>query len=106
MLKIKEDIDLKELEKYGFELDEYNKYALPIKIVIPCYCYSCENGNTNHSKEEIIKGLYVEKNRIINKVGYGGEHSYYKNRFYSKEYEVIYDLIKDGLAEKIGDDKQ
>ena len=102
-LRIKDNVDLKELEKYGFELDEYNKYALLIKIVIPCYCYSCENGNTNHNKEEKIKGLYVEKNRIINKVGYGGEYSYYKNRFDSKEYDVLYDLIKADLVEKVED---
>ena len=101
MLKIKSEIDLKELEKYGFELDEYNKYTLSITIVIPCYCYSCENGNTNHSKKEKIKGLYVEKNRIIHRVGYGGQHSFYRNSFNRKEYDTLYDLIKDGLVEKV-----
>ncbi len=104
MLKIKDNVDLKELEKFGFELDKYNKYVKSKKIIIPCYCYSCENGNTNHSKEELINGFYVEnveKNRMIYKVGYGGKHSYWRNEFTSEDYNTLYDLIKADLVEKI-----
>lgn len=75
MLKIKDNVDLKELEKYGFEYEKgiiikeqgaYCKYATSIDIV-----------------DRTIRPYYA---------GF----SYY-------DYEIIYDLIKADLVEKIED---
>jgi len=77
MLKIKDNIDLKELEKYGFEKlareSCCNRYA---------YIYDC-NGKTTTK-------LVVHKDKTIRIVN-----------FNSKVVNLIYDLIKDGLVEKV-----
>ena len=79
MLKIKDNVDLKELEKYGFEKwtreSCCNRYA---------YIYDC-NG-----KKTIKLVIHIDKTiRIVN--------------FNSEVVNLIYDLIKDGLVEKVGD---
>ena len=104
MLKIRDNVNLKELEKFGFELNERQMYVLKKKVIIPCYCYSCELGNTDHHKEEIIDSLYVDPvmtSKTISRIGYGGENSYWYNEMSSKEYDVLYDLIKANLVEKV-----
>lgn len=69
MLKIKDSVDLKELEKYGFkELDK--RYD--------------NNNIINISKIDRVIDLY------------GGY------TFHHEGIEIIYDLIKDDLVEKIG----
>ena len=73
MLKIRDDIDLKELEKYGFEY----KKGIIIK----------EHGSYRKHATEID-----EIDRTIRP--YYAGFSYY-------DYEIIYDLIKDGLVEKV-----
>ena len=102
MLRIKNNVDLKELEKFGFKLDKYGDYIKMKDITIPCYCYGCENGNTNHSKEECVRGLYVNtKNLLIDRASYGGENSYWYNEMQSSEYNTLYDLIKADMVEKV-----
>lgn len=77
MLKIKDNVDLKELEKFGFKTDEYNLW----------YEYHTE---TNYKDCIMINtrnkhiGLYQTYN------GYS--------------YDILYDLIKADLVEK-GRDK-
>lgn len=81
MLKIKDDVDLKELEKYGFE-HHTMIYVKEIK-------------RSNETlKEE--KNIYVEEeNREI---------SIHKGLFnVDEELDTIYDLIKADLIEKVGD---
>ncbi len=90
MLKIKDDVDLKELEKYGFtyyngwlyksyKSNEYQKHLNYIEVrvwkdreIYFMYCYDDENDNYIFRKQEYRYGL-----------------------------DTLYDLIKDGLIEKV-----
>lgn len=79
MLKIKDDVDLKELENYGFE---YHRLVYVKEIV--------------RGEEDILetKNIYVTENdREIS----------IKNGLFNidEELDTLYDLIKDGLVEKI-----
>lgn len=73
MLKIKDNVDLKELEKFGFKLDQDEWY---LKRVKRCYIF--------------IKPL--SRQIIIRASTYGEE---------IEQIEVIYDLIQAGLVEKV-----
>ena len=78
MLKIKDDVDLKELEKFGFYPDDF----LEDKVAI----YS--NGNVHI---EIYDEIYDKWN---------------SRKIYaltSAYLDVLYDLIKADLVEKVGD---
>ena len=79
MLKIKEDVDLKELEKFGFEEHEKN--------------YFYYGFTTPFCNSEIR--MYVNKeDRIITTVL---DINVHENKIHDK----IYDLIKAGLVEKV-----
>lgn len=85
MLRIKKEIDLKELEKFGFEKVSPSWYALEIR---------------NDTEEEIgiSVSLYAEP-RCIN-IGYstkgrGGMSSY------TYDLDVLYNLIQAGYVEKV-----
>lgn len=79
MLKIKDNVDLKELEKFGFEEDE-DKY----------FYYGFTEPNCN---SEIR--MYIDiKTRVIS-TGFDMYVSPYKI------HDKIYDLIQAGLVEKI-----
>lgn len=105
MLKIREDVDLNVLEKYGFETGYYDYYTTKKTVVIPCYCYECEcsEEDTGHNKiyENQINFMVDKKTRIINRMTYGGKSSYYFNILQSQDYDLIYDLIKADLAVKV-----
>jgi len=76
MLKIKSNVDLKELEKYGFKYFENGNYKV----------YEIDNWNS---------WLCVEiKNRIL-QIGV--------QDYNDIEEDIIYDLIKADLVEKVGD---
>ena len=78
MLKIREDVDLKELEKFGFK--EYND------------CYSRDYNNDYLTR--------VDKNtREILKVDY--EWSFLQNKYYKNSTYKIGDLIKADLVVKV-----
>ena len=79
MLKIRDDVDLKELEKFGFKKTEYSYIR-------------------NYNREDYTITIEVEFNRRI----------YIENDFYDNDYaclipNVIYDLIQAGLVEKVED---
>lgn len=79
MLKIKDNVDLKELEKFGFEKTEYSYIR-------------------NYNREDYTITIEIEFNRRI----------YIENDFYDNDYaclipNVIYDLIQAGLVEKVED---
>jgi len=101
MLKIKENVDLKELEKYGLE---------PV--------YSC------NEKDGKIYIAYLKSSKICNRFGYLFVKPYKKvfciyvpqriiennakciNIIEENDYidtDLLYDLIKDGLVEKVDD---
>ena len=79
-LRIKDSVDLKELEKYGFK--EYND------------CYSRDYNNDYLTR--------VDKDtREILKVDY--EWSFLQNKYYKNSTYKIDDLIKDNLVVKVED---
>lgn len=82
MLKIRDDIDLKELEKYGF-----------IKV---------RKGMTDFVPE--VKYWYTLTNSEYDCITvFKDRHIFFGLDCYGKTYDVIYDLIKDGLVEKVDD---
>ena len=81
MLKIKDNVDLKELEKYGFEYRDYCEYA---------NSYVYEEKNNGWSNDEIV--IYCDSREICKHYeDFSNDYLQYK----------INDLIKDGLVEKI-----
>ena len=81
MLKIKDDVDLKELEKFGFEYDEDNDW----------YFYY---GFTDTNDQSEIRHYVYISNRIIS-TGF----DVYVDPF--QIHNKIYDLIKADLVEKV-----
>lgn len=81
MLKIKDNVDLKELEKYGF--DE----AKPMDYKYPYYLKTNSNEYILVQSRELY--YYVEDELY----GYADP----------KVFDVIYDLTRDGLLEKVDD---
>lgn len=83
MLKIKDNIDLKELEKYGIQKGYYTK--------------------SDNNKEEVLS---IDENRIITvskRLWWSMQHYYgivEKNGAKDGE-EILYDLILNGLVEKV-----
>lgn len=104
-LRIKKDIDLKELKKFGFEVGYYDYYTTKKTVVIPCYCYECEcsEEDTGHNKiyENKINFMIDKKTRMITRMTYGGKDSYYFNIMQPKDYDLLYDLIKADMVEKV-----
>ena len=74
MLKIKDNVDLKELEKYGFKKKYYYNAICIVR---------------EDRKHDIFFDLKTRKLLFIN---YG--------------YDILYDLIKDGLVEKVGENDE
>ena len=80
MLKIKDNVDLKELEKYGFKID--HGYDWQNAII---YTYKTEDYYIRIDSEDYIL--------IYHQFGDGGIELYVP--------DIIYDLIKEGLVEKV-----
>lgn len=74
MLKIKDNVDLKELEKYGFKLNDDIEYQLTIE------------------KNNCRTICVVENNRMIYMQSIG---------YVVQELSILYDLIKADLVEKV-----
>lgn len=90
MLKIKDDVDLKELEKYGFKIIPEGIYAKSIKRI-----HNYESDFTEYF-------ITVEKDRILKE---WEVWSYLSVPYYQKEHHLfkfrIKDLIQAGLVEKV-----
>jgi hypothetical protein len=78
MLKIKDNVDLKELEKYGFTQGFRRGFNNPVVTVY------------------ITRGRNVV---IVSPDNCWWDNEYYYN--YGSDTDIIYDLIKDGLVEKV-----
>ena len=78
MLKIRDNVDLKELEKYGFE-EHYT-----------CYTRDYNNGYLTMVDKETGEILKVDY-----------EWSFLKNKYYKNSTYKIDDLIKDNLVVKV-----
>ncbi len=85
MLKIKDDVDLKELEKYDFCEFEEDTTIDGTKILYDKYCYK------NFF-------LYITEDRFI----YGEVCDYIRGNVLGNEnFDTLYDLIKADLVEKV-----
>lgn len=82
MLKIRDDVDLKELEKFGFELNQWNEYRKEI----------C--GGRRGQCFKVI--LFNGEDRILYGYSYGADEEDCID-------DTLYDLIKADLVEKIDD---
>lgn len=82
MLKIRDNVNLNVLEKYGFEEDRWKCYVKTI----------CE-GRRGQSFELIISSNSRALEGFSNGADGSGEEGYLDN--------TLYDLIKDGLVEKV-----
>ena len=80
MLKIKDNVDLKELEKFGFEFDRGTAYEIKKDGTYICVS-ECD-----------LKELWFD---IPDFVGY--------NKSIHKIGDVLFDLIQAGLVEKVSD---
>ena len=74
MLKVKDNVDLKELEKYGFEYNEYTK---------------------NYENDKCDMLIKTQRTLDIS--------TYLEMLDLDMYQELLYDLIKDGLVEKVDD---
>lgn len=86
MLKIKDNVDLKKLEKYGFVNDEIYGRKVKIKKMM-----TKEKWNSEIVEIDLITGqlqIFIDD-------------EYYENYTQSDTLDFIYGLIKDGLVEKI-----
>lgn len=87
MLKIKDNVDLKELEKYDFCLYEEDITIDRKKILYDKYCY-----------KDFY--LYITEDREI----YGEQCDYIRGNVLGNEnFDTLYDLIKADLVEKVGE---
>ena len=86
MLKIKDNVDLKELEKYGFKYDKYGDLCKELKI-----------------KEQFdeVKVLFIcvdlTDKRYLRRIGLIANDTY----CFDYELDILYDLIKADLVEKV-----
>ena len=95
MLKIKDNVDLKELEKYGFIQNKFIKETYYTKEK---YKADDENEYFNDFDIEIIVNPYGKncKNEIVG--CFNANEDAIDEPF---NFDTLYDLIKDGLVEKV-----
>ena len=86
MLRIKKEVDLKELEKFGFQKDEYGDYFKDCKIKLA----SLFNNTTKVS-------IMIDLTSHIGRIGFVCDGKYCLDY----ELDLLYDLIDAGLVEKV-----
>lgn len=110
MLKIKDNIDLKELEKFGFRA-EYDKDTGKL---VEMYRI---NGHYVGEREKRRRGTSITITKDENRFGYSNFKNFwnifswkreikpftYRLNLDSEDFEVLYDLIKADLVEKVED---
>ena len=92
MLKIKDNVDLSVLEKYGFEHINYE----------PMCDYDSQNIYKYYHLETSSGTIYNtdNKSRKLEICGYGE----WKDEHYAYfDTDILYDMIMDGLIEKVGE---
>ena len=88
MLKIRDGVDLKELEKYGFVDDKIYGRKVKVKKMMTKEKWNAE---------------IVEIDLITRQLQIFVDDEYYKIYTNSDTLDFIYDLIKDDLIEKVDD---
>ena len=101
MLKIKDNVKLEKLEKYGFKKHKHDDKNVVCSKWIRETCYG-DNGdyptNPNDYYFQFYPLIEIMKNHKGERLLY---FTLYYNHYVYKLSEVLYDLIKDGLVEKV-----
>lgn len=85
MLKIKDNVDLKELEKFGFIKENKSQYVLTSqKSIMP--------SEERHIKRKIAMKVFIKSRKLFITQNVTCE--------YDNKIEILYDLIKADLVEK------
>lgn len=104
MLKIKDNIDLKELKKYGFIL-RYSQYDGEVNQIIQKYGYPFVDKKNRPFITFTKRKKYISRIPLWNRkfdYQFKGEFIIPGNSRNKEEFfDTLYDLIKDGLVEKI-----
>lgn len=87
MLKIKDEVDLKELEKFGFNKNALSNYTKKIKSSYMDNCYIEIQGQRFILIEVNIKSKYARSLQTTN----------------TFELDALYELIQAGYVEKLGE---
>jgi hypothetical protein len=98
MLKIRDGVDLKELEKFGFK----PKYDENTGELIEYYKEYCEELENARYYEKI--GFHIIKKKrlfVTKRECCGGLWDIFSKRFGDEIMNLIYDLIKKDLVEKV-----
>ena len=101
MLRIKKDVDLKELEKFGFK-PKYDENTGEIKEYYKEYIEPDKNYASGYYRET-IKFFVENKKRIFksHRSCCGGSWDLFNQHTGYKTIDLIYDLIQAGLVEKV-----
>ena len=91
MLKIKNNKDLKELEKYGFKLYKNLYYDDDGITQLDCCIFDCMDNRT-------YVQIDVKTREIALNSGLFGD---LPETYFDTQLDILYDLIKDGLVEKV-----
>ena len=89
MLKIKDNVDLKELEEYGFKYKPM--FNSKKEEVLGCYIISFDYEFIRY--DYIIDAEYRDIMLMTDNRGVDDDNM--------REFDILYDLIKDGLVEKV-----
>ena len=105
MLKIKDDVDLKELEKFGFEPEIINYPQFDINNEICAYKKDCKNKSDAGRYKYIIEVHYTSRKLYISgdMLEFIPIDKYNFNDFALFDLDTIYDLFQAGLIEKVGE---
>lgn len=106
-LKIKDNVDLKELEKYGFIKEEYIK-DLPVSdwYTTNWFCNGKPCEPPYLDRKEIDAVCYYKDSSMINIYDKNGTENKLPRELYYDEFDIrlFYKLMKDGLIEEIKED--
>lgn len=97
MLKIKDNVDLKELEKYGFKIliDEKEFEERIRKDSLNFYCTRAVKKIGNHFL------IAIENDEYENEIDIVPDSDFPLKMTINWQLDIIYDLIKDDLVEKV-----
>lgn len=101
MLKIKDNIDLKQLEKFGLK-PRYDCNPITGEVYINCIVSERYAGKYGHlSLRPKKKGLHLYKRKISDNNEHVSFYHFSDNTYV--DIDLLYDLIRAGLVEKVGD---
>ena len=98
MLKLKDNVDLKELENYGFKILYDENTGEPKELFKQYYGWFYERKTKISFRKGFKLGLGFANKKI-----WLSNFSNYNTNDFNLWQDTLYDLIKDGLVEKVDD---